>query len=119
MSAFVDKVRSVSRRRTHTNNLRNDIAPSWTANDTRIVRPNRIEWESTSGMKNVGSVEFAPQPQSSSETATQMTLRFTFVTPRVVSSLFRRSGKIRRYTEDVLLKSMLEDFRDVVLEEDL
>ncbi|KAL7531859.1 hypothetical protein ACHAXR_007304 [Thalassiosira sp. AJA248-18] len=99
---------------------------SWTASDTRIVRPNKIEWESTSGLKNMGSVEFVPQQQSSStsstataEGTTQMILCFSFVAPRVVSSLFRRSGKIRKYTEDVMLMNMLSDFRDVVMEEDL
>ena len=83
-----------------------------------MARPNRIEWESTSGMKNFGTVEFAPSTVASTM-ETEMTLRFTFVAPRVVSSLFRRSGKIRRYTEDVLLANMLEDFRNVVVEEDL
>ncbi|KAL7489914.1 hypothetical protein ACHAW6_015653 [Cyclotella cf. meneghiniana] len=92
---------------------------SWTARDTCIVRPHRIEWESTSGMKNRGSVEFTPHASHDSEHTTQMTLRFTFVTPRVVSSLFRRSTLIRRYTEDVLLMNMLTDFRDIVLEEDM
>ena len=97
---------------------------SWTANDTRIVRPNIIEWESTSGLKNMGSVEFTPQGErltststSSSTTETEMKICFTFVTPRVVSSLFRRSGMIRQYTEDVLLGNMLTDFRDVILAE--
>mmetsp|Transcript_34014 Transcript_34014/g.62555 ORF Transcript_34014/g.62555 Transcript_34014/m.62555 type:complete len:331 (-) Transcript_34014:60-1052(-) len=108
---------------------------SWTATDTNIVRPKRIEWESTSGLKNMGIVEFVPQTSPSTATAaaatttttttttstktTLMKLDFRFVTPRVVSSLFRRSGKIRKYTEDVLLTNMLTDFRDVVLEEDL
>lgn len=70
-------------------------------------------------MKNRGSVEFTPRASHDSEHTTQMTLRFTFVTPRVVSSLFRRSTLIRRYTEDVLLMNMLTDFRDIVLEEDM
>jgi hypothetical protein len=74
-------------------------------------------------MKNYGSVQFTQTQQQSSDVTTsertEMTLRFTFVTPRVVSSLFRRSTLIRRYTEDVLLMNMLGDFRDVVLNEDL
>lgn len=88
---------------------------SWTAKDTAIIRPNKITWESTSGMKNRGCVEFTPHESDN----TQMKLSFTFVAPRVVSSLFRRSNVLRSYTEDVLLMSMLTDFRDVVLEEDL
>lgn len=72
----------------------------------------------------MGSVEFIPLQESSSSTKptatmTEMILCFTFVTPRVVSSLFRRSGKIRQYTEEVLLGNMLSDFRDVVMEEDI
>ena len=90
---------------------------SWTASDTSIIRPNRIEWQSTSGLSNMGSVEFTPQSSSSSSSiATEMTICFKFITPRVVSSLFRRSVKIRQYTEDVLLGNMLSDFRDVVAE---
>ena len=101
---------------------------SWTSKDTQIVRPNRIEWESTSGLKNMGSVEFVSLQKktisSSSSTTTtnektQMIMCFTFMAPRVVSSLFRRSNKIRKYTEDIIMMGMLADFRDVVMDEDL
>ena len=90
---------------------------SWTANDTRISRPNLIEWESTSGLKNMGSVQFTRQNQNNSESSeitTKMRLRFTFITPRVISSLFRRSTKIQEYTEEVLLGNMLTEFKNVV-----
>lgn len=94
---------------------------SWTSHDTRMVRPRWIEWESASGMKNFGSVEFEPRrsrSSSPSDEATIMTFCFTYVAPRALSSLFRRSGKIRKYTEDVLIMNMLTGFRDVVMEED-
>ena len=91
---------------------------SWTAKDITKVRPTLIEWESTSGLKNIKNVEFVPQ-NNSSGTTTQMTLCFKFVAPRFLSALIRRSGKIRKYTEDVLLTNMLNDFRDVVMKEDL
>ncbi len=66
----------------------------------------------------MGSVTFFSQSSSSSnEIATKMTISFTFVAPRVVSSLFRRSGKLRKYTEEVLLGSMLSDFRDCLSKE--
>ena len=95
---------------------------SWTANDTRISRPNLIEWESTSGLKNMGSVQFTQQTQnnleSSSEITTEMKLRFTFITPRVISSLFRRSTKIQQYTEEILLGNMLTEFKNVVQAEE-
>ncbi|KAL3810814.1 hypothetical protein ACHAXA_008829 [Cyclostephanos tholiformis] len=113
---------------------------SWTARDTLIARPKRIEWESTSGLRNEGSVVFSPlgvgdvldddgtssniatmttatTATTTTTTSTLMTLCFKFVAPRIVSSLFRRSGKLRKYTEEVLLRNMLTDFRDVVLAE--
>ena len=99
-----------------------------------MVRPKLIEWESISGLKNSGSVVFTPlllggggslsstaaeesSTSSSTTSSTLMTLCFRFVAPRVVSGLFRRSGRLRKYTEDELLGSMLSDFRDVVLAE--
>mmetsp|Transcript_33054 Transcript_33054/g.67907 ORF Transcript_33054/g.67907 Transcript_33054/m.67907 type:complete len:157 (+) Transcript_33054:735-1205(+) len=103
-----------------TASLRNKTK-SWTARDTLIQPPHRIEWESTSGMKNMGSVEFIPNNNSgtNSGNSTEMIVSFTFVAPRVVAGLFRRSNRIRRFTEDVLLMNMLTGFRDVVVEEDL
>ena len=92
---------------------------SWTANDTRVSRPNLIEWESTSGLKNMGSVQFTQQnnSESSEEVCTEMILHFTFITPRVISSLFRRSTKIQEYTEEILLGNMLTEFKNVVQSE--
>ena len=92
---------------------------SWTASDTRIIRNKRIEWASTSGLKNIGSVVFTPSSSSSqSDSRTHMELCFVFVLPRLVSSLYRRLN-IRKYTEEVMLADMLQQFRDVVIEEDL
>mmetsp|Transcript_171 Transcript_171/g.288 ORF Transcript_171/g.288 Transcript_171/m.288 type:complete len:294 (+) Transcript_171:39-920(+) len=94
---------------------------SWTASDTRIIRNKRLEWASTSGMQNIGSVVFTPSSSTSSsqsDSTTHMELCFIFVLPRVVSSLYRRLN-IRKYTEDVMLADMLQRFRDVVIEEDL
>mmetsp|Transcript_4977 Transcript_4977/g.10468 ORF Transcript_4977/g.10468 Transcript_4977/m.10468 type:complete len:286 (-) Transcript_4977:1362-2219(-) len=92
---------------------------SWTASDTRIIRNKQIDWASTSGMYNIGSVVFTPSSSTSqSDSTTHMELCFIFVLPRVVSSLYRRLN-IRKYTEDVMLADMLQRFRDVVIEEDL
>jgi hypothetical protein len=72
----------------------------------------------------MGSVSFLSQQSCNSSSscsneiiATKMTICFTFVAPRVVSSLFRRSGKLRKYTEEVLLGNMLSDFRDCLSKE--
>ncbi|EJK55981.1 hypothetical protein THAOC_24212 [Thalassiosira oceanica] len=66
---------------------------SWLANDTCIQRPNGsepgfISWESTSGLKNYGSVLFEPIEEDNGRT--RMDLKFQFKAPRVVSGLFRR-----------------------------
>lgn len=66
----------------------------------------------------MGSVTFRSYASSSTEIiTTKMTICFTFVAPRVVSSLFRRSGKLREYTEEILLGNMLADFRDCLSKE--
>jgi hypothetical protein len=70
-------------------------------------------------MRNLGCVEFSTQEtDNEADNNTYMKLSFTFVAPRLVSSLFRRSNMLRSYTEDVLLMGMLTDFRDAVLLEE-
>ena len=94
-----------------------------------VVRPERIKWESTSGLKNAVSIVFTPLPGGGSlpptaegssmlpKASMRMTLHFKFFAPRAVLGIFRRLGRLRKYTGDVLLVSMLSNFRDVVLSE--
>lgn len=66
----------------------------------------------------MGSVTFCSQSTGSSNgIATEMTICFTFLAPRVISSLFRRSSKLRKYTEEVLLGNMISEFRDCLSKE--
>ena len=107
---------------------------SWIAKSTVLDRPRQIDWESTSGLRNRGSVKFVPLPMAvpvddqqrvdgvdsdGGATNTLMTLSMTFVAPRIVAALVKRSDKISRLVEDRMLEPTLVGFRRVVMEEDL
>lgn len=97
---------------------------SWNAVSTVLERPGRIDWESTSGLKNFGTVTFVDCEQGGdgldSVTAkTKMTLSMKFRAPRVVASLLRRSDSIAALMEEKMLKKTLHLFREVVIAEDL
>ena len=84
---------------------------TWNAISTRIERPSLIEWESTSGMKNFGRVEF----QSQGKDSTVMTLTMTFVAPRLVAALFSRSSKLANFVQNRMLRATLMNFRDIMM----
>ena len=88
---------------------------SWTAISTKNERPNLIKWESTSGLKNFGTVQF----EKSTPTTTTMTMNLSFVTPRVVAGLFNRSKSLKEFVRTKMIDTAMEKFRDVVLETDL
>ena len=88
---------------------------TWNAISTRLERPHLIEWESTSGMKNGGRVDF----ESKGANATTMTLTMTFVAPRFVASFFQRSSKLAAFVETRMLRATLVNFRDIMIEKDL
>lgn len=92
---------------------------SWTAIETKNERPNTIQWESTSGLKNFGTVRFEPMGDPSSPTRTLMTMNLSFVTPMVIAALFRRSKKVQSIVEEKMIRTSMASFRDVVLEKDL
>merc|ERR1719321_139411 len=86
----------------------------WRAESELIDSPYKgIRWESTSGVKNKGIVEFIPTPDDKTSSGScSIKVQMTFVTPRILSSLFRQT-----IFEDFLRKIMkwsLEMFRDVV-----
>ena len=89
---------------------------SWNAQSTTIDRPTKIEWISTSGLKNQGQVLFE---ENKDDDTTKMTLSMKFVAPRIVSSLFRRSSRISKFVEEKMLATTLQQFSEVVQEEDL
>lgn len=88
---------------------------SWNSICTTLDRPGCIEWESTSGMKNFGKVVFEEQAENNE---TNVTLTMTFVAPRVVASLFRRSSSLGNFVQNRMIFSTLKNFRDQVLEEE-
>jgi len=90
---------------------------SWDAVSTRLERPAVIEWKSTSGLRNFGSVRFT-EGGTATAAETEMVLSLTFVAPRVIAALFRRSSRIQELME-TMLTGTLVGFRDVVLEEDV
>eukprot|EP00560_Eucampia_antarctica_P003960 CAMPEP_0197839024 /NCGR_PEP_ID=MMETSP1437-20131217/40539_1 /TAXON_ID=49252 ORGANISM="Eucampia antarctica, Strain CCMP1452" /NCGR_SAMPLE_ID=MMETSP1437 /ASSEMBLY_ACC=CAM_ASM_001096 /LENGTH=186 /DNA_ID=CAMNT_0043447645 /DNA_START=168 /DNA_END=728 /DNA_ORIENTATION=- len=84
---------------------------SWKARSTIIERPTKIGWESISGLKNQGCVTFMEN-----EHGTRMTLAMTFVAPKIVATLLRRSSRITSTIEKVLMSTLVQ-FRDIVLED--
>lgn len=96
---------------------------SWNAVSTRLERPYLIEWQSTSGLRNYGSVRFTEDATVAANGVddiehTEMVLSMKFIAPRVIAALFRRSNKIQDVME-TMLRGTLLGFRDVVLEEDV
>ena len=90
------------------------ITFSWRATSTLLQSPYKgIQWESVSGLKNTGIVEFIPAEKDSC----LMKVRMAIVTPRILSSLFRGTGTsafFEDFLRNKLLKWSLEMFRDVV-----
>ena len=73
--------------------------------------PKGIIWESISGLKNKGRVEFSKV----SETSCLMTVKMSIITPRIIALVFRTTGQmVKEFVESKLLKWSLESFRDVV-----
>lgn len=87
---------------------------SWNAIVTRIEYPNTLEWESTSGMQNYGSIEFS----ALSDNKTNVTMTMTFVAPRLVAALFRRSSALANTVQNRIIRTTLINFRDTVQKEE-
>ncbi len=70
-----------------------------------------IRWESTSGIKNRGVVEFEP----TSDASCTMKLRMSIIMPHILVSLFQgMPSVVQHFLQNKLLKWSLEMFRDVV-----
>jgi len=83
----------------------------WRATSTLLEEPYKgIQWESVSGLKNTGFVEF-----SADGDGCLMKVTIAFVTPRILSSLFRGTSVFfEDFLRNKILKWSLEMFRDVV-----
>jgi len=83
----------------------------WRAISTYLESPKGIMWESTSGLKNKGRVEFI----KISDNSCLMKLKMTIRTPRIIATVFKTTGEfVQEFVENKLLKWSLESFRDVV-----
>jgi uncharacterized membrane protein len=87
---------------------------SWNAVITRVEHPNTLEWESTSGMQNYGSVEFS----ALNDNHTNVTMTMTFVAPRLVAALFQRSSALANTVQNRIIRTTLINFRDAVQKEE-
>lgn len=87
---------------------------SWRAVSTILDNPYRgIQWESISGVKNLGIVEFVPNDED--EDLCLMKVRMTIIAPRIVAALFPGASVfLEDFLQNKLLKWSLEMFRDVV-----
>ncbi|MGK3735058.1 MAG: 2-succinyl-5-enolpyruvyl-6-hydroxy-3-cyclohexene-1-carboxylate synthase [Bacillariaceae sp.] len=87
----------------------------WRAESELVDSPYKgIRWESTSGVKNKGIVEFVPTPgNKNSNGSCSMKVRMAFVAPRLLSSLFRGTV-VEDFLRNKIMKWSLEMFRDVV-----
>lgn len=88
---------------------------SWSAMSLRNERPHIIQWKSTSGLANFGTVVFDPVDERQST----MSLTMTLVAPRAVAALFRKSKRLPEFIKEKMVATSLDSFRDVVLQEDL
>lgn len=84
----------------------------WRATSSLLDDPYKgIQWESVSGLKNTGVVEFI----STGEASSLMKVRMVIVTPRILSSLFSGTSVFfEDFLRNKVLKWSLEMFRDVV-----
>lgn len=99
------------------------VSYSWEAISTRVERPNIIQWESISGIRNQGVVQFKDLDKTDSEegeasSSCEMVITMRFIMPRLLRKL-GSVGFIKRFFEQKMLGGMLLGFQDVVLEEDL
>jgi len=87
----------------------------WRAKSELIKSPHMgIRWESTSGVKNKGVVQFIPtQDDQTGSSSCSINVQMAFVTPRLLSSLFRGTI-VEDFLRNKLMKWSLEMFRDVV-----
>lgn len=91
------------------------ISYSWTAVAVQNQRPHLIQWKSITGLQNFGTVRF--YPKDGDEEVTVMTMKMTFVAPRAVSMLFRKSKGLANFVEQKIITQSLEEFRNIVSKE--
>jgi uncharacterized membrane protein len=94
------------------------ISFSWKSRVTKIERPNLIQWESTSGLKNMGEIKFMNLNNSTDPNEKALvSLTLSFITPRIVATLLKRSDAVSDFMQRKILMPTLENFRDVISQE--
>lgn len=88
---------------------------SWRSISTNNRRPHLIEWKSIKGLKNFGRVDFTQV----SEQTTHMKLTLTFEVPRIAARVLTKSTQTTRMVEDRMLRTTLQNFRNIVRENDM
>lgn len=88
---------------------------SWRSVSTNAQRPHLIEWKSIKGLKNFGRVDFT----QISDTTTIMRLTLTFEIPRIAARLIEKSSTTTRMVENRMLRTTLQNFRNIVIENDM
>jgi uncharacterized membrane protein len=88
---------------------------SWRSVSTNNKRPHVIEWKSIKGLKNFGRVDFTEL----TDQTTHMKLTLTFEVPPIAARVLTQSAKTTRMVEDRMLRTTLQNFRNVVLENDM
>jgi uncharacterized membrane protein len=89
---------------------------SWEAIALKDEPPHTIQWKSTSGLQNFGTVRFL---QDDVAQPTLMTMKMTIIAPRAAAALFRRSNGLTNFVQEKMITASMTSFRDVVLETDL
>ena len=95
----------------------------WRARNTCVQPPERIAWESLSGLRNRGQVTFRPLPPAaedaevnrSDDTATEMELLVAFALPEWAARLLRNVDWIGAFVQGTL-HADLERFREYVVQ---
>jgi hypothetical protein len=84
---------------------------SWRAKSEILSNPKGIQWDSISGLKNRGVVEFEP----TSEDSCVMKMKMSIIMPYILVALFQgMPSTVQEFLQNKLLKWSLEMFRDVV-----
>lgn len=91
------------------------IKYSWTATSVKNERPHTIQWKSTSGLPNFGTVIF----EELDHEKTKMTVNITLAAPRAAAGLFNKSKRLSEFIERRMIATSLNGFRDVILETDV
>ncbi len=91
-------------------NIRGSIV-RWKAVSKLLYNPKGIMWESVSGLKNQGFVEFI----KTSEESCLMRVKIDVLVPPILAAMYRTIDELARdFIEQKLLKWSLESFRDVI-----